>query len=355
MSKISCNPSSAAQGSVLSPKALKSKLFEQIQLALAVKMGLNGPQQVKERALHNVLTSKSARGDVKQILQSRAEIHRDMLEPNYFKANADLGGKAKAMRQKNQARSQLAGAPLLVAQLGALEFRNWLMKGDNQVIPNVRLGQQMTAAEFFKRMSKAPPMALLQLCYGTDGYNFVDSMLQHADDLDFVQDVLCAVGDSLELNPILNGVLAGFNRRRRYQRFKFGHHTLELDRLRFGHTVSEKDSDLHATEISGKLSVGKGGKSTRKNEPRYNTVCSYYQRAVGCSFESCRYAHKCSVCYKSGHGAVDCWQRRYQGEREEKTRERRGHAISRKTKDVPPHPRFRRARASDQRNESKTD
>ena len=81
MSQISCNPSSAAQGSELDPINLNKKLFEQLQLALAVKMGLNGPQQVKERALHNVLTSKSARGDVKQILQSRAEIYRDMLDP----------------------------------------------------------------------------------------------------------------------------------------------------------------------------------------------------------------------------------------------------------------------------------
>ena len=81
MSQISCNPSSAAQGSGLDPIDLNKKLFEQLQLALAVKMGLNGPQQVKERALHNVLTSKSARGDVKQILQSRAEIYRDMLDP----------------------------------------------------------------------------------------------------------------------------------------------------------------------------------------------------------------------------------------------------------------------------------
>ena len=123
MSQISNNPSSAAQGSVLSPNDLNKKLLEQLQLALAIKMGLNGPQQVKERALHNVLTNKRARGDLKQILRSRAEIYGDMLDPNWFQANSDLGGKAKSMRQKNQARSQLAGAPLLVAQLGALELR----------------------------------------------------------------------------------------------------------------------------------------------------------------------------------------------------------------------------------------
>ena len=51
-------------------------------MALAVNLGLKGPQAVKERALHNVLTSKTARGDVKQILQSRAEIYGDGLDPN---------------------------------------------------------------------------------------------------------------------------------------------------------------------------------------------------------------------------------------------------------------------------------
>ena len=93
-------------------------------MALAVNLGLQGPQLIKERALHNVLTSKAARGDIQQILQSRAEIYRDELDPKWFKASGDLGGKARTLRQRKQARSQLAGAPLLVAQLGALEFRN---------------------------------------------------------------------------------------------------------------------------------------------------------------------------------------------------------------------------------------
>ena len=82
MSQITCDPSAASQGSLLTSNNLNEKLFNQIQLALAVKMGLNGPQQVKEQALQNVLTSKSARGDVKQILQSRAEIYGDGLDPN---------------------------------------------------------------------------------------------------------------------------------------------------------------------------------------------------------------------------------------------------------------------------------
>ena len=82
MSQITCDPSSTFQDSLLNPKHFNNKLFTQIQLVLMVKMGLNGPQQVKERALHNGFTSKSVRGDMKQVLQSLAEIYGDMIDPN---------------------------------------------------------------------------------------------------------------------------------------------------------------------------------------------------------------------------------------------------------------------------------
>ena len=82
MTQISRNPSSTSQGSVARSIELKDQLNEQLQMALAINLGLNGPQAVKERALHNVLTTKTARGDLKQILQSRAEIYGDSLDPN---------------------------------------------------------------------------------------------------------------------------------------------------------------------------------------------------------------------------------------------------------------------------------
>ena len=82
MSQITCNPTTANQGTVPEQTIFSKEMFEQLQLALTVQLGLNGPQQVKERALHNVLTNKSARGDMKQVLQSRAEIYGDALEPN---------------------------------------------------------------------------------------------------------------------------------------------------------------------------------------------------------------------------------------------------------------------------------
>ena len=112
-------------------------------MALAVNLGINGPQAMKERALHNVLTSKSARGDAKQILQSRAEIYGDNIDPKWFKPGTDFGGKAKSLKEKNQARTKLVGAPLLVAQLGAMEFRNKMI-GDNSVLRTLRLGTQST-------------------------------------------------------------------------------------------------------------------------------------------------------------------------------------------------------------------
>ena len=41
----------------------------------------------------------------------------------------DLGSKNKSIREKNQALLLFAGAPLLLAQLGALEFRKKMMHG----------------------------------------------------------------------------------------------------------------------------------------------------------------------------------------------------------------------------------
>ena len=82
MSRITANPSSAAQGNIEQSNYLNDQINQQIQLALAVNLGLKGPQVIKERALHNVLTSKAAQGDMKQILQSREEIYGDGIDPN---------------------------------------------------------------------------------------------------------------------------------------------------------------------------------------------------------------------------------------------------------------------------------
>ena len=81
MSQITSNPTSARQGIGGDQNIFNRELFEQLQMALTIQMGLNGPQQVQEHALHNVCTSRSARGDIKQVLQSRAGIYGEELDP----------------------------------------------------------------------------------------------------------------------------------------------------------------------------------------------------------------------------------------------------------------------------------
>lgn len=140
MSQITCNPTTANQGTVVDQKIVSREFFEQLQMALTVQLGLNGPQQVKERALHNILASSAARADMKQILQSRAELYGDELDPKWFQPNVDLGKKAATTKARNQARSQLAGAPLLVAQVTELELRRKFQEGDNKLVQNIHLG-----------------------------------------------------------------------------------------------------------------------------------------------------------------------------------------------------------------------
>ena len=132
MSRIACHVDSASQGKVKSKSDLKMELNEQLSLALAIQMGLNGVNQVNERALLNVRTSKSARGDLKQVLQSREELYGASLDPGWFKRGYSLGTKAKSTSQRNKAWSLLAAAPLTVAQTGAWDIREKMVSGDSR-------------------------------------------------------------------------------------------------------------------------------------------------------------------------------------------------------------------------------
>ena len=81
MSRITCNPTTANQGMNRDYPYFIREMFNQLQIALTLQMSLNGSQQVKQRALHNVATSQSSRSDMKKILQSRAELWGDGLDP----------------------------------------------------------------------------------------------------------------------------------------------------------------------------------------------------------------------------------------------------------------------------------
>ena len=82
----------------------------------------------------------------------------------------------------------------------------------------------------------------------------------------------------------MNGVLAGFNRRRRFNRFKYGDRTLELDRLRFAETATELDEDRHVAKIGEK----KNKKDSRTGKDSYysGAICKFYQRKSACYRQS---------------------------------------------------------------------
>ena len=179
-------------------------------------------------------------------------------------------------------------------------------------------------------MGKLPPLAMIQLCNRQLGDWLKDHLLQHGDDLDFVQDVLTATDGNPELNPILNGVLDAFSRRKRFGRFKCGQLNLEFDRLRHANTITPKDNDLEAKDMKQKSGEQDGFKS-----------CNFFQRKTGCNYgKRCRFQHECVICGSTTHGAIKCEKR---GQQESEpglttTNPRQG-------RERPPDPRMRRSRA----------
>ena len=132
----------------------------------------------------------------------------------------DLGGKAKTLSDRNKACALLAATPLLVAQVGLLDLRKKFMEGDVDVLQNLRLNSVMPVSETIRRLGQAPPMAVLKLCNRATGENISSKLIQHLDDLDFVQDALSVTSNHQELNPTLHGVIEGLSRRKTFHRLK---------------------------------------------------------------------------------------------------------------------------------------
>ena len=190
-------------------------------------------------------------------------------------------------------------------------------------------------AELLKVLGKIPPLSLLSICNPVFGKYATEHLLQHSDDLDFVQDVLTATGASKELNPILHSVLAGFGRRRRCGRFKSGQLNIHFDRLRFADTTTENDSDQKVKDFAKKAKDGaKAGKV-----PQAASVCRFFQQPGGCRVGSrnCKFAHRCIICDKYGHGATTCPIRMQSST---------GPTASTGENQRPPNPRVRQSRAN---------
>jgi hypothetical protein len=237
-----------------------------------------------------------AENDLQEVLRERAKIYGKHLDPSWFSHGFDLGGKLKSRQEKNVARSMLVGAPLMVAQKGAQTLRKKMIEGDSQILQNLQMDTPTTLAQVLDQLKAVPPLAILNLCNKEIGAFVTENLLQHSEDLDYVQDVLNVVGSYSELTPTLHAVLAGFNRRRTSGSFKQGHQSIVMDRLRFSHLASPNDNDG-------------GNRPSRKKRPRTvaSRVCRYYQQTEGChNRKRCRFEHKCSICGSQSHGAMYC-------------------------------------------------
>ena len=261
--------------------------------------------QVKERNFESAMCEirrnyeTKDQVDLQEVLQSRARIYGTQLDPKLFCHGSDLGDKVKSVRENNMARAMLVGGPLMLAQTGAQMLRKRMIQGDSRILQNLVLDAPTTLAKVLKQLENVPPLALLKL-FNTEVGNFVvENLLQHSDDLDFIQDVLDVTGSYCELTPTLHAVLAGFNRRKNFGSFKHGHQSILMDRLRFSHLASAHQQKCGNDDRSkkAKKSIGSG-------------ICNYYQRSAGCkNGDECRFEHTCIICGAQAHGAISCKMR----------------------------------------------
>ena len=240
------------------------------------------------------------RGDIEEVLERRGEFYGNNVEPKWFRFDSDLGAKAKSSTDRNKARAMLAAAPLMMAQQGALDLRKIMMGGDTSILSELQLEERTTVAEVLDKLKAVPPLAILKLCNKDVGDLVEEYLLQHADDLDFVQDVLDLVGSHSALTPTLHAVLAGFGRRKNHGRFKHGQISIAMDRLRFSHLASPNDKDdgnVMKTKYRSKVGMPK-------------RICHYFQKRSSCrTGDVCVFNHKCIICGSRSHGAYDCKDR----------------------------------------------
>lgn len=212
----------------------------------------------------------------------------------------------------------LVGAPLFSAQLGAHTIRKLLSSGDDAITFN--LATVGTAGQFIKALGKMSPLNVLRLINETNEKALTAGLLQHADDLDYIQNLLSVIGSEPGVNPTMNAVADAFSRRRFSGRFKTGDQNVMLDALLNSRSKVPTDDD----EAVGNKAQRGAQRQSDTNSPR---ICFLYQNG-NCSFTPCRYRHVCLVCQSPSHGSNKCETRN-----------------TRPKSSRPPHPRYRRDRA----------
>lgn len=231
------------------------------------------------------------------------------------------------------ARSLLAAAPLFMAQVGAQEIRKELSTGDDEVFDRMGLATRGTAGEFVKAIGKMSPLGILRLTDKKRWEAISEKLLQHGDDLDYVQTLLNVLGDRTDINPAMNAVVDAFNRRRFTGRFKMANQSVELDTLLNESTKGVKDGDEAIQQKT------KRQEATQRSTSR---PCFLFQTS-NCTFRTCKYRHACMICQSPGHGSATCPTANAQ--RSTPVGSAAASVVNPPPQQRPPHNRFRRDRA----------
>ena len=137
----------------------------------------------------------------------------------------------------------LLGSILFIAQLGAWQIRSLLTEGKTDSLKQIRPDAVGSATHFSQALGQAPIMDVINYVNKEKGEKIAKILLQHADDLDYLQDLINSICKKGSLNPSLNAVIQAFSRRRFKGLFKSEGQSVELDTLLYQGTKSEKDDE----------------------------------------------------------------------------------------------------------------
>ena len=221
--------------------------------------------------------------------------------------------------------------PLFTAQQTARDCRRMLIAGQAEALKSFSKDTTVTVEELRETFKNVPLLTILELFKPEESYKLSEKLLKAASDLDFVNDVIDLLAKYDSLNPQLHSILAAYRRRAVTGKFKLHNVPTELEYVRFA-----QQSD----QANGVESKPRGG---RQRGGRSIGVCRAFQQGK-CTFQPCRYRHVCAICYRSSHAATSCWFKGTRGQASEsKSNDNSG---DRRNPSVPPSPRHRRSRVS---------
>ena len=234
MSSIAKDPNSGSTGNSGQFVTLNNNFHEEVQQALAIKLNLKTRQHANERVLRGLLKSGGRCGTLKQAVQARAAVYDEVMDPSFFRKGKNIAAKAKSIKERRVMRSQLVGAPLMVAQTGLQSIVKLLSGGDDRVVDRLHLGDRLTVAEVLKSLSAAPPLTIMKLLGNDKGDQLQLKLGRLQSELDFVQSVSDLVASRDPLNPSLNAVTEAFKRRNLCGNFMKTGQDLKLQALMYG-------------------------------------------------------------------------------------------------------------------------